>query len=308
MPLFIDCYLPDRVSEMIQQYLYAGVYYINGSLAVILNVITIVCFILSPKLLSASNIVVTGLTVSDLLHGLTLVVSFPLQKVLTEWPASKYVCQFSMCAHSIALSVQLFMLQLISIWRYKSLRAQLGQGRVWTRPTAIILVVSCWFFMAIVVAVGILTTDSKPGAPCGPLYFFHPLLTVFITILFISTTLVTLTFYSLIARIILTNSNQVRSSELNSTQIQRRQAEIRVTKMLGMVVGLFFVLYSPAFIMLAVRARDPSLISYQFMKVVLLVHDINYWINPIIYIWRSKEFRDTIRKRFRRCVCSNRET
>ena len=68
---------------------------------------------------------------------------------------------------------------------------------------------------------------------------------------------------------------------------------IRLTKMLALVVGLYVALYVPHVVLVLVTDRG-DLVG--LVQAAVLISDINFWINPLIYAWKSKDFRKAFKK------------
>ena len=108
--------------------------------------------------------------------------------------------------------------------------------------------------------------------------------------------------YGSIAKIIRSSSQQV-ALNVPQTEQQRRQqqAAMRITKMMALVVGVFFVLYAPVTISYISMTESPSFPRYVIHQVTVSMPDVNFWINPAIYAWRNKQFRTAFLQLFAGC-------
>ena len=71
----------------------------------------------------------------------------------------------------------------------------------------------------------------------------------------------------------------------------------RIAKMMITVLGTFFLCYIPqslASVLLKTYTNSLSIVILE--KITVLIYWTNTWVNPIIYAWKSKDFRVAFRK------------
>lgn len=284
--------------------LYTAIRILQGFMAALFNLVVIICFFKFSRLRTPSNILVTCLAGTDFLHGILFVVVFPLRTFYQVWPAFKYICYWLIGPEAILVYVQFSIYSLLSIQRYHILKARIGPGSKWSRTTTLILISSCFLAVSTwVVTMSIFASDPEENSDCTAAAFYLPSYIHVGVIIFVVTTMVTFIFYCRIAYLVIKSQRQIANESMNTSQIARRTTEIRITKMMAMVVGVFFVLYSPFFIANLGLIFVPSKVTRVIFRCAILLCDISFWINPLIYAKRDKEFRNAFDKLFAKLKC-----
>lgn len=283
---------------------YTSLRMIQGVAAVGFNLITLVCFARYPFLRSSCHILLASLAMADLLHGMTMSVIFPIREFHEKWSDARGKCLSIIAPEGVFVFIQFAMFSLLSIERYLSLKSQLGQAHQLGTPKIRGLVSFSWFAITIWISlVAFYTPNVAENALCSintfPSFFRVPSL-IYI-IISISTTAY---FYSKILRIFINVRRQIAATSVNSLQVNRGFRQIVGAKIVCTVIGMFFVSYVPLMIMGSMVRYMPSseIINFVYYMAVLLV-DVNFWINPVIYAWRDKNFKkalDLLFRRFRR--------
>ena len=290
--------------------MYVGIRLLQGCLAVVGNSFTIISVARFQSLRTASNILIANLGLCDLMHGLVILIVFPIRTFIDAWEVRHPSCLLLVGLEVLLVFSQYTVFMLLGIERLMVLRSKLGMNATATMSMRTILVTlpTCWVVIIVyVVLMTIYTAEYAPGMTCSTSYIF-PVIYRNVAIAYFSiTTCVVGYVYIRIGIMVCGRCRQVAPSGL-STQAR---SDLSVARMLGMVVGLFFMLYLPFMVLGSIVKPDsPELIRFLYY-VNILVYDLNFWINPIIYAWRNKDFRKAFRSllgtRLRvepRCVCS----
>lgn len=288
---------------------------LQSSMAFLVNLITIISMCKFPFLRTSSNIFVASLALTDLLHGLVSVFGLSMREIWTtnNWLWFKNSCYFSITCSAILIVVQLMTFTLISIERYISLKACASGGKPLTLKKAWIMVGLSWSFSIVYFCILLLFARKEvEKKPCAVDSYFKPIMSYSGAILFICCTLITIIFYVKIACLVRQSGRQVSQHNAiqNTAQVTRRKKEKRITLTMAMVVGLFFVLYSPLVFTLVTLNANSTMEHRVIYYVTLIVCDVNFWINPVIYAWQNKAFRKAFRLllgqflRACRCTCN----
>ncbi|KAF5898356.1 adenosine receptor A2b [Clarias magur] len=85
------------------------------------------------------------------------------------------------------------------------------------------------------------------------------------------------------------------------------QREIRAAKSLSIIVGLFALCWLPVHVLNCLTLFVPTEKSEYVMYVAIILSHANSAVNPIIYAYRIREFRNTFRKILARHFLCHRE-
>ena len=169
----------------------------------------------------------------------------------------------------------------------------------------------CW--VVFVTCVIVTTEKLSPGLPCRMGLIFPRFYEILGLVLFLCATLLTLMLNAKIAKIAWDSQRRQRrrggggggdgggvGGGASGQMSIRRKKELSVARMLAIVVGIFFLLCSPMyFATLIVKPTSPPWHRGLYYAFILL-GDVNFWVNPVIYVWRNKDFRNAIRNLFGR--------
>lgn len=283
---------------MMYSYIEVPARLLQGILAFTFNLITIISVTKFPKI-SPSDILITNLAVTDLLHGFAHMIFYPIKILYTVWPVSKYTCLCYIGFVLTTIGVQFNTLIFLSIERYCNLKAQIGQGRAWNKQITYFLVISSWLlFIAIVIAASI-TSPATQGDICMRQHYYLPGFTYPAMPQLIITLIVISIFYVKIAGIALKSNRNILPHD--STRRKQLKTQLRITKMIGMVVGFFFIFYFPVFLVGLTTITGFAQYPDGVFLALGIFHNVNFWLNPIIYAWRDKKFRKAIKTLLRCC-------
>lgn len=129
--------------------------------------------------------------------------------------------------------------------------------------------------------------------------FFLPLLIVIVT-------------YSCVFRVAFTQAKAVASLDPNKGK-RRILRELKATKTISVVIGVFIVCWLPAFILIVMSSwcsvcfesfrKNPTLAQVVTIPFISVLPVMNSSLNPLIYTVFNKEFRAA----FSRMLCRHRE-
>ena len=296
------------------------------------NVLVITAVYLSRRLRRMTNFFIISLAVSDLLVA---VGHLPLridQSIHNQnWCFDKAPGVVTTCAYWIAMdtvfsSASICNLVIISIDRFLAITKPFEYQSRMRKRVGFSLIAFVWVYAMLwgVLSLVDWTGDSTPTKPhisvgisktgertCGKndkvyyttamaVAFFLPLLIVIVT-------------YSCVFRVAFAQAKAVASLDPNKGK-RHILRELKATKTIAVVIGVFIVCWLPGFILIVlslwcescfipfVKNKDLSLAVRIIFVYVLPV--MNSSLNPLIYTLFNKEFRSA----FSRMLCSSRRT
>ena len=260
--------------------------FLQGLAAVLCNLPTIVIFIRYDFLRTASNMFIVNLALADLLHGLANISLFP---------ANAFVQNVSLCLTNQAITLLTVHLQLlgflfIALERYINLinhvRGRMGLEIFTSILMVVILWISCVILMVLMTI--LMARRWASASECIFINVYYSEVGKFSIIFFVVMSVLISVLYVKIAFFTYKNRRKVRSGPQSQQQIFTTRTNIKLTKMLALMVGIFVILYTPqAFLILL--TSDGSQVGLG--QIAVLISDAIFWINPIIYAWKCKKFQ-----------------
>ena len=292
--------------------LYMTIRALNGVTAMLANLLTLVCVCKFRYLRTPANILVANIAFNDLVHGLVPFLIIMRFFSSTE-SATHVLCQAGIFIELITTSSEVGCFALLAMERWNGLRAQLNRRKKWSIQRTVILVGCLWMIL-----IGWLTMlNVRYVNVTGPknctMYDYYPVFSLYVGgIFFILISLIIFIFYGSIAWIAYSSHNQTAEVP-SAVQIQQGwKKEMRITRMMAMVCGVFFTLYSPAVLTVMFMSSQSPQWLQNLYYVTVIICDVNFWINPLIYAWRDKNFNKAfcsilapVQSLFTRC-CPNR--
>ena len=282
-----------KISEHFALYeVYIVVRIFQSVLAMLFNSLTLLCVVKYKKLRSTASILVSSIALSDFLHALATVVRLLLKFVLLEWSVESKLCITGIVLEAITIMAQLGSFMLLGMERRNSLLARLNRTKKWSPKKVTVLVIVFWLILILWnVTEGILDVKyPKEKTWCAVYHFFNIYFAYIPLVTFLVATIACLASYGHIAWIVRMSNHRVAAAETISQQNQMKR-DLRITKMMAMVVGVYFVLYIPFFCIAFNMSRDSPLWYHVIFYLSVLIYDVNFWVNPIIYAWGDLNFR-----------------
>ncbi|XP_035523249.1 adenosine A2a receptor b [Morone saxatilis] len=306
---------------MNQQLVYIGLELVIACLAVAGNILVCWAVCLNSNLQSITNFFVVSLAVADIAVGL-LAIPFAIT-ISTGFCANFFGCLFIACFVLILTQSSIFSLLAIAVDRYIAIENPLRYNSLVTGQRAKGIVALCW-----VLSVGIgLTpmlgwnrgwnaTASSDKCPEGLTEcLFEKVVTMdyMIYFNFFGCVLVPLFVMLVIyAHIFMAARRQLRLMGLkvahtpapgevtssSGTSRSTLQKEVHAAKSLAIIVGLFALCWLPLHIMNCFNYLCQSCDRTHIwgMNIAIILSHANSVVNPFIYAYRIREFRQTFRR------------
>ncbi len=292
-------------------YVYIVIRSLWALMAILGNLLTILAVFRFTKLYTETNLVVISLAICDLISGLFLW-PIALSELLTQFNAAwTTVCHIQNFFIALTAFGNTWNIGAISVERFIFLYFPLRYHNFVTMFRVKCSLMILWG-MGICFALSILLggNELNAGDLCGlksqtrtDIYMFYVLP------MYAFPSCITLVLYSKIAHLSWKRNKEMLNhvaAHINNEQISGigqeththhfSKHQLKITKMLGLVLGIYFILYIPP---IATRTTGKQLttvseaLSYY---ITLCIYYCNSWVNSYIYGLTSKDFREAFRK------------
>ncbi|KAM9338412.1 adenosine A2a receptor b [Symphorus nematophorus] len=306
------------------QLVYIGLELVIAFLAVAGNILVCWAVCLNSNLQSITNFFVVSLAVADIAVGL-LAIPFAIT-ISIGFCANFFGCLFIACFVLILTQSSIFSLLAIALDRYIAIKNPLRYNSLVTGPRAKGIIALCW-----VLSVGIgltpmlgwnrgwnstATNTSSSHCPEGLTEcLFEGVVTMdyMVYFNFFGCVLVPLLFMLVIyVHIFMAARRQLRlmglkvahmpaPGEITSSSGTSRstlQKEVHAAKSLAIIVGLFALCWLPLHIINCFHylCSDCERLHIWVMNIAIILSHANSVVNPFIYAYRIREFRQTFRR------------
>ncbi|XP_061622649.1 adenosine A2a receptor a isoform X1 [Phyllopteryx taeniolatus] len=284
------------------------------------NVLVCWAVFLNSNLQSNTNFFVVSLAVADIAVG---VLAIPFAIVISIGFCSNfYGCLFIACFLLILTQSSIFSLLAIAMDRYIAIKLPLRYNSLVTGQRAQCIIAICWVLSIIIgltPMMGWHKFSEKNTNECPPglmTCLFEEVVVMDYMVYFNFFACVMIPLLLMLAIylcIFMAARHQLKLIEVKAVHGEKSrstlQKEVQAAKSLAIIVGLFAVCWLPLHIMNCFTLfcpkcqRPPLLILY----VAIILSHGNSVVNPFIYAYRIREFRQTFRKIIRRHILGRQE-
>ncbi|GLD73115.1 adenosine receptor A2a [Lates japonicus] len=284
------------------------------------NVLVCWAVCLNSNLQSITNFFVVSLAVADIAVG---VLAIPFAIVIsTGFCSNFYGCLFIACFVLVLTQSSIFSLLAIAIDRYIAIKIPLRYNSLVTGQRARGIIAICWVLSIIIGLTPMMGWHNVPKAgnsTCPPglmkcLFEKVVVMEYMVYFNFFACVLIPLLLMlAIYLCIFMAARRQLKLIEVKAVHGEKSrstlQKEVQAAKSLAIIVGLFAVCWLPLHIINCFTlfcpqcARPPPWIMY----VAIILSHANSVVNPFIYAYRIREFRQTFRKIIRRHVLGRQE-
>lgn len=288
-------------------------------LSVLGNVLVCWAVCLNSNLQSITNFFVVSLAVADIAVG---VLAIPFSIIIsTGFCSNFYGCLFIACFVLVLTQSSIFSLLAIAIDRYIAIMIPLRYNSLVTGQRAQSIIAICWFLSIIIGLTPMMGWHMQPNNnnTCTPgliecLFEEVVVMEYMVYFNFFGCVLIPLLLMLAIYLCIFMAARQqlklilVKAFHRDKSR-STLQKEVHAAKSLAIIVGLFAVCWLPLHIINCFTlfcpecARPPPWIMY----VAIILSHGNSVVNPFIYAYRIREFRQTFRRIIQRHILRRRE-
>ena len=297
---------------------------LQGTLAVFSNLLVITSITKFEQLTTLTNLFILSLSVVDFMSGLT---EFPVSVSLKLlWLNAENVslsnetlslpqkgweiaCKMRLSTGMAFTFGNLMAIFYISLERFICIHYPLKYPRIVTKHIVVFAIVIKWALMCFFAVSHWLFTEEMKF-PCDPTLMNE----YFITVIMIPTTFIilvtSLVLYLKIGLTAYKQSQEIRAQNsqisvptneevgatVKESSLRKRtlSSERKIAKMLGLVIGLYYLSYVPLSVIIIINSKmknaSPVLLN-TMMGSARMVYLVSTWINPFVYAWQSKDFR-----------------
>ena len=292
-----ECYLSFSFLSNAVRYIFGVIHFGIGFMAVFGNLFVFILLMSNRSFRTRSNAILASMATTDFLVGLVLQ---PLYVLQLFFPRLQEDCTFNNTRRMMSVilaQASYTSVALISYDRYTLLSKSLNYSTHMTIPKVTSLIILSWLIPMLMSLIKIV---------CQNEYVMVALLSTNI----ISSTCITLISYFFIIRITRKKQKEVSQYRVCSQRIKRKDYHIQAAKTVAIVLVCFFITTAPICIFNAIAALTPYLkehLSYFtrhrrdiFYLIAVTCGLANSAINPLIYYAKIPEFRNQMRKMFKR--------
>ncbi|ELU11846.1 hypothetical protein CAPTEDRAFT_188655 [Capitella teleta] len=277
------------------------------ALGVLTNLMLLLTYTKHPELQNPANLLLVNQSIADLITcGL-----FPYYLLQTHTEAGrqvvsryKYLCLATLCSICLSLWASLFTLLSLSFDRMINIRFPFHYVRLVTEPLVKRFTVFLWIAMVSIICLPLFGLNTwQPGQACSAfttfpkIYFINFfLLTSFIIVILVGV-------LNLVICAVAISKRKIQPSGTETQQLQMK-SQYKLTKMLLVVVGVFYACWMPYISLnmiglLGANALFGGAVPAWFIMIlesskILLV--VCGSLNPLIYAWKIREFRRAFQK------------
>ncbi|XP_035384934.1 trace amine-associated receptor 1-like [Electrophorus electricus] len=300
-PQLCSCQKLDSLKEA--QLLLYIIFGLISFLTLIGNLLVIITIIHFKQLHTPTNYLILSLAVADLFVGGLVMPPSMIRSVETCWYLGKLFCKIHSSLDVTMSTASILNLFLISVDRYYAVCHPLLYHSKMTTNMTLFMIIASWTLSAFV---GFGMTFLELGILGVEDFYYSNIACEGICILFVSKTagavFTVLCFYipaalmvSIYLKIFHIAQRQARSIQCIQNKPSLQKTEIKATKTLAIVIGVFLLFWTPYFICAVV---DPF-IGYIIPNIV---YDLFAWVgysnstcNPIVYAFFYSWFRKSFR-------------
>jgi hypothetical protein len=280
-----------------------------------------------------SKYFIASLAIADLLVGMILEPLRMYQRSLdfeSLNTMSIHLCRFTVWIDTFALSASIYTLTFISFDRFIKIRKPLQYRSGMTTSKSLKIIFVIWLISAAFATYAATPHSGNVGILSigGKCIFFdnYEKIKVYYTFLGVSLfflpTAVILVMYALIFVVVHKRQKMLRNGELSQTYNHRNQRsafrqDLKVIRMLLVVVGVFILCWGPYFIYLLLWYYYPNFIDWERLfrsfsytrrilianLVIVILPYVNSLCNPVIYACLDQTFRTAFKNMFHRMMC-----
>lgn len=270
---------------------------------------SIICFAIysHPSLRHVTYLSIFSLAIADSLAGLVAMPSYILKKFTWEEPFQTIVCDIFRSSYFLTGYASILSLCVISVERLIAIKNPLNHVTIVTRRRVVLALMFVWMDALLVSALPFVPWESNAhDNECNysPTHWWSIMVIIsnviipFLVIV-ICYTYMYLTAQSHLKKILGNKKNVKHNSEHSRKDYNERRANITIM----IVIGVFVACWFPSCFYYFLQQTCHQCFSESFQSKRSLVNALvkiltftSSFVNPLIYCWRSREFRSVFLK------------
>ena len=266
------------------------------------NVLTIVAVACFESLQNNTNYLICSLAVADLLGG-TVTPMVIAHHLLKDKPIFIPLCLVEKTISALSTLTNLVSISWIAIDRFIFIAHPLHYP-MWVTPRRTFYVITISWILSITEVVGLFSIGAnlKMGMTCKLPVFLSNLVfnQIFVPQIFVFA-FITLCFYVAICRIAYKQGQAIAAlnQSYNTHEATTNPQQKRIAKMMITVLGTYFACYLPQIAASIILNSKRTVFNQMVERGTVLIYWANIWLNPVIYAWKSKDFKVAFRKLLR---------
>ena len=262
------------------------------------NPLTVIAVVHFERLQNNTNYLICSLAVADMLGCIILPV-YLAQEMLVDEPVYVPLCLIHRTISTISNLMNFFSILGIAIDRYLFIAHGIHYA-VWVTFTRVYTIAGITWVFGIAEITAIIVGDHHltVGVACKYTSFLpnraYMILLPQVAILMV----LTVVAYVAVARIAYAQGKAIAAlnQPYATYEASLNRQQTKIAKMMGTVLGTYFACYIPQGIGIGIQGSAQTSFWLHYEKLQVIVYWANIWLNPLIYAWKSEDFRVAFRK------------
>jgi hypothetical protein len=267
------------------------------------NLVVILSFYVEPRLRKPKYLFILSLSVADLIVGIFSMPVYSFYLTLGYWPFTTLTCDVWLSIDYACCQVSVLNLIMISVDRLWAIKRPIGYRSRMSSTRALAMIIPTWtlpfvVYFSLIVGWPHIHEDSRPSTECYvPFLTESPLfMTVSTVVAFWIPTVILWSIYAYIYCII---------KRIDKERSNRRYGgERKAKKTLTLILGVFFLTWSPYSIVVIIMAYYPGSIPVVVYHICYYLCYLNSTLNPLCYALSNEHFKHA----FHNLLCTKRKT
>ena len=268
-------------------------------LAIAGNGLTILAVARFSSLQTSTNYLVASLAVGDLLPGLQAPVVI-LHQMLSDHPYFVPICLVEKTFSIISIRANYINILWISIDRLLYIAYPLKYPLWQTNQKTFTLIAVTWGYLIIENCLFIYFGHAlKPGGICKVSIIVNDNIYDYYCIpQFILSLLITIVCYAIIARIAHKHSIAIAAQHqpFDTLEASIHRSQKKIAKMMFTVLASYLISYVPQIYCAQLLQNKVTELRVIMDRIASLIYFTNSFANPVIYAWKSQEFKEAFKK------------
>ena len=270
-------------------------------LAIFGNLLTIIVVARFESLHNSTSYFICSLAVADLMTGIMTSTAVALHVLGIYDPLYIPICRVHITLSLVSTLNNICSILLIAVDRYIFIAHGL-RYLVFVTPTRTFLVIGFTWLYSMTETSLLIGLSKGPTTQTACKYSLFLSKMVYNNILipqFVVLALVTVGFYIAISCIAYKQGKKIAALKqpYDTYEATTNRQQKRIAKMMIMVLGTYFMCYIPQIVIsILENIYTDSMVILVLEKISSLFFWTNTWINPMIYAWKSEDFRVAFRK------------